>query len=195
MSRKASGRPPYFIPGQDGVQEFGALRRRHVKVSVLTNSLAATDEPFVHAGYARYRADLLREGVILYELSPTLMRRNKRIVLPGKSLGRLHTKSAVIDRSTVYIGSMNLDPRSENTNSEDGILAECPALAREVTRVIGISELTSTYRPMFAADGQTLEWLTTDDQGEVMLREEPEVTPFTRLRDSFLGHFVPERLL
>ena len=47
---------PYFIPGPMGVQAFGDLRKRDVKVTILTNSLASNDEPLVHTGYARYRA-------------------------------------------------------------------------------------------------------------------------------------------
>lgn len=186
---------PYFVPGDDGVREFQELRRRNVRVSILTNSLAATDEPLVHAGYARYRVELLRNGVDLHELSPTLVRRNERLLLPDMSLGRLHAKTAVIDQSSVYIGSMNLDPRSESTNSEIGILAQCPDLAREVIRAVRISELKSTYRPRVAADGRALEWLVTGEQGDVVFSEEPEVTPWMRLRNTLLGRFVPERLL
>ena len=115
---------PYFIPGSMGVQEFGDLRKRNVEVTILTNSLAANDEPLVHTGYARYRVELLRTGVDLYELSPTRIQRNKRLMLPGASLGRLHAKTAVIDQSMVYIGSVNLDPRSESTNTELGTLRQ-----------------------------------------------------------------------
>ncbi len=186
---------PYFIPGPMGVKEFGDLRKRNVKVAILTNSLAANDEPLVHHGYARYRADLLRTGVDLYELSPTRIQHNERLQLPGKSLGRLHAKTAVIDQSTVYIGSMNLDPRSESTNTELGILAECPELAKEVIRVINISKLQSSYRLRFGPDGQGLEWLATDDQGEVVFSQEPEVSPFMRLQNMLLAPFVPEQLL
>ncbi len=50
---------PYFIPGPMGMQAFGDLRKRNVKVTILTNSLAANDEPLVHTGYARYRVELL----------------------------------------------------------------------------------------------------------------------------------------
>ena len=46
-----------------------------VRVVVMTNSLAATDEPLVHFGYSRYRREMLKMGVMLYELSPTLERR------------------------------------------------------------------------------------------------------------------------
>ena len=186
---------PYFIPGSMGVQAFGDLRKRNVKVIILTNSFAANDEPLAHTGYARYRVELLRTGVDIYELSPTRIQHNERLMLPGTSLGRLHAKTAVIDQSTVYIGSVNLDPRSDSTNTELGLFARCPELAKEVTRVINISKLQSSYRLRFAPDGQRLEWLATDDQGEVVLTEEPEVTPFMRLEIMLLSPFVPEQLL
>ena len=187
---------PYFIPGPEGMQEFGDLRKRNVKVTILTNSLAANDVPLVHTGYARYRVELLRTGVDLYELSPTRMQHNERFSLPGSSLGRLHAKTAVIDRSAVYIGSVNLDPRSDSTNTELGLFAKCPELARQVVQVINISKLQSSYRLRFGPDGQSLEWLAIDDdKGEVVLFEEPEVTPLMRLEIMLLAPFVPEQLL
>jgi putative cardiolipin synthase len=186
---------PYFIPGSIGVQAFGDLRKRNVKVTILTNSFAANDVPLAHTGYARYRVALLRTGIDLYELSPTRIQHNERLMLPGASLGRLHAKTAVIDQSTVYIGSVNLDPRSDSTNTELGLFARCPELAKEVIRVINISKLQSSYRLRFAPDGQRLEWLATDDQGEVVLSEEPEVTPSMRLESMLLAPFVPEQLL
>jgi cardiolipin synthase C len=186
---------PYFIPGPRGVQAFGDLRKRDVKITILTNSLASNDEPLVHTGYARYRVDLLRTGVDLYELSPTRVVRNKRLMLPGASVGRLHAKTAIIDRTIVFIGSMNLDPRSASKNTELGIIADCPQLAKEVIRVIHISKLQSAYRLRFAPDGQSLEWLTMDDQGDVVLSEEPDVTPLMRLQNMLLAPFVPEQEL
>jgi putative cardiolipin synthase len=186
---------PYLIPGSMGVREFGDLRKRNVKVTILTNSFAANDVPLAHAGYARYRVALLRTGVDIYELSPTRIQHNERLMLPGASLGRLHAKTAVIDQSTVYIGSVNLDPRSESTNTELGLFARCPELAKEVIRVINISKLQSSYRLRFASDGQSLEWLAIDDKGEVVLSEEPEVTPRMRFQNMLLAPFVPEQLL
>jgi cardiolipin synthase C len=138
---------------------------------------------------------LLQTGVDLYELSPTRIQHNERLMLPGASLGRLHAKTAVIDQSAVYIGSVNLDPRSDSTNTELGLFARCPELAKEVIRVINISKLQSSYRLRFAPDGQSLEWLATDDQGDVVLSQEPEVTPFMRLQQMFVAPFVPEQLL
>ncbi|MEO8079789.1 MAG: phospholipase D family protein, partial [Caldimonas sp.] len=101
---------PYMIPGPMGMTSFRNLHRDHVKVTVITNSLAATDEPLVHTGYSRYRPAMLRAGVDLYELSPTRTQHTKRLGMFGSSLGRLHAKTAIIDRRLVFIGSMNLDP-------------------------------------------------------------------------------------
>jgi putative cardiolipin synthase len=90
---------------------------------------------------------------------------------------------------------MNLDPRSASKNTELGIIAESPQLAREVLRVIHISKLQSAYRLRFGPDGQSLQWLTMDDDGDVVLSEEPDVTPFTRLQNMLLAPLVPEQQL
>jgi putative cardiolipin synthase len=186
---------PYFIPGPAGVQAFGELTKRKVKVTILTNSLAANDEPVVHIGYSRYRAELVKSGVDLYELSPSRIQKAKRLGWGGMSIGRLHAKSAVIDRRIVFIGSMNLDPRSGSKNTELGIIAECPPLAKEVLRVVHLSKLQSAYRLRFGPDGQTLQWLTMDDEREVVLVAEPEATLWLQLQNALLAPFVPEQQL
>jgi putative cardiolipin synthase len=188
---------PYFVPGEMGVQAFTNLRQRDVKVTVLTNSLASNDDAFVHIGYARYRPELLRAGVDLYELSPTRVLLNKRLdlAIPGTSHGRLHAKTAVIDRSVVFIGSMNLDPRSDGINTELGMIVRSPELAREMLRVLNITKLQSAYRLQFGPDGHSLEWLTTDDSGEVVLYAEPDTTFLLRLENMLFSPFVPEQEL
>ncbi|HTN66176.1 MAG TPA: phospholipase D family protein, partial [Burkholderiaceae bacterium] len=59
---------PYFVPGAAGVEYFAALARRGVAITVLTNSLEATDVVAVHAGYAKRRKPLLEAGVRLFEM-------------------------------------------------------------------------------------------------------------------------------
>jgi putative cardiolipin synthase len=61
---------PYLVPGPLGVEVLCGLTRRGVRVRILTNSLASTDVPLVHTGYARYRPRLLACGVELHELRP-----------------------------------------------------------------------------------------------------------------------------
>lgn len=186
---------PYLIPGQKGIQAFEALGASKVRVTVLTNSLAATDEPLVHTGYSRYRERLLHAGVDLYELSPLRTQRNKRLGMFGSSLGRLHAKTAIVDGRTVFVGSMNLDPRSETQNTELGIFVESAPLAKELTRVVSISRLQSAYRVRQRADGGGLEWLAFDEEGEMVLDQEPESSLWMRLHNLLVAPFVPEQLL
>jgi cardiolipin synthase C len=185
---------PYMIPGRQGLQAFENLRKENVRVTVLTNSLAATDEPLVHTGYARYRGPLLAAGVELYELSPLRTQRNKRLGVFGSSTGSLHAKTAVVDGRTVFIGSMNLDPRSATQNTELGIFIESPQLAKELQRVINVSRLQSAYRVRLSPSG-ALQWLALEDGAETVHNEEPESSLWQRVYNWLISPFVPEQLL
>jgi len=162
---------------------------------VLTNSLGSTDEPAVHLGYSRYREDMLRMGVHLYELSSSRVKTNKRMFLFGKSLGRLHAKLVVIDRETSFVGSMNLDPRSATINTELGAVIRSPQLARELTRVIDIDRLQSAYKVQLKANGSGVEWVAESDDAQMVLDSEPDSTPWLRFKQWLLSPFVPESLL
>ena len=185
---------PYLIPGPLGIAAFEALGRKQVKVTVLTNSLAATDEPVVHTGYVRYRPQLIDAGVELYELSPSRTQKNTRLGLFGSSVGRLHAKTAVVDGDKTFIGSMNLDPRSRTQNTELGVFVESPELAREMLRVIKISRTQNAYRVRHNAARQ-LQWVAVDDDRETVLDTEPESTLWQRIQNLLMGGLVPEQLL
>ena len=123
---------PYLIPSRHGVRFLTEVARRGVAVRILTNSLASTDELAAQAGYERHRRALLAGGLQLYELRPASgeMRHSGAA---GRSSGvSLHAKAIVVDRRFVFIGSMNIDPRSKLLNTEMGVLVECPELAQEV---------------------------------------------------------------
>ena len=186
---------PYLVPGERGMEAFESLRKRNVNVTLLTNSLAANDEPLVHSGYARYRQRLLTAGVDLYELSPARTTKNQRLGMFGKSLGRLHAKTAVVDKRKLFIGSVNLDPRSATQNTELGIVVDSPQLARELLRIINISKIESAYRLRLLANQSTIEWLTMDEDKEMVLTSEPESTWLQRFKNAVLGPLVPEDLL
>ena len=122
---------PYFVPGKEGVEFFKSLTDKGVHVKILTNSLASNDVALVHAGYSKYREDLLRAGVELYEMNKTLTRkqRKEKKGVSGSSKASLHAKSFVLDRKKVFIGSLNLDPRSFYENSEIGVVIESENIA------------------------------------------------------------------
>ena len=187
---------PYFVPGAKGMALLRQLRQRGVKISVITNSLSATDEPVVHIGYSRYREEMLRLGIDLYEVSGTRAKRNQRMFHFGESLGRLHAKLLVIDRQVVFIGSMNFDPRSATINTELGAIIDSQALAREMTRVIDLDRLQSAWRVRLAESGNGLEWLGADAEGEAQVHtSEPDATLWTRIKLWLLRPLVPEALL
>ncbi|MDM0073342.1 phospholipase D family protein [Variovorax sp. J2P1-59] len=186
---------PYLVPGEKGMAAFDDLSRRKVKLTLLTNSLAANDEPLVHTGYVRYRQRLLVSGADLYELSPARTTANERFGSFGTSLGRLHAKTAAIDGRRVFIGSMNLDPRSATQNTEMGVVVDSPQLAREMLRVIKISKLQNSYRLRLSKETGTVEWLTTDGEKEIILTVEPESGFFLRFYNKLIAPIVPEMLL
>ena len=185
---------PYFVPGQSGTDLLKSLVDRGVKVRVLTNSLAATDVPLVHAGYAKYRPELLKHGVLLYELKPTAVpeigaSRGSAALAPN-SEASLHAKAFVIDQRTVLIGSMNFDPRSAWYNSELGILVESPELAAQVVRAF--DSVTSSDRVWkMTLDDQGLGWTSTDPKDGGTLRSEP-ASVWRRMQVELLGPLAPE---
>jgi putative cardiolipin synthase len=186
---------PYLVPGKMGMELFSELTGRGVKVTAMTNSLGSTDEPLVHVGYTAYRDSMLSLGMDLYEISGSRVKRNRRENLFGASLGRLHAKLAVVDRRWLFVGSMNLDPRSATINTELGAVIDSPQLAREMIRIIDIDRLQSAYRLRLSADGQRCEWLGYEDEKEVVLTEEPDSNFWLRLKLRLLRPFVPESLL
>lgn len=114
---------PYFVPGADGLADIEAIARRGVKLSLLTNALAASDNILVHGAYRHYRAPLLAAGAQLFEFAPSRQKGMQRDVL--------HSKVFVIDHRQVFIGSLNFDMRSAYTNAELGVVVEHPALVTE----------------------------------------------------------------
>ena len=127
----------YVIPSQRGIDIMQALHDKGVKVRILTNSLASHDVPAVNSHYAPWRDEIIKAGVDLYELRSDPEIRSIVDVPPAKSefIG-LHAKSSVVDRRYVFIGSMNLDPRSYNINTEMGVFVDSPELAEDLVKII-----------------------------------------------------------
>jgi putative cardiolipin synthase len=184
---------PYFIPGEAGVAWLGALVARGVRVTVLTNSLAATDVGAVHAGYQRYRESLLAAGVRLYELKPDAHRgRHGKDDKSGfgSSRASLHAKTFVFDRRAVFIGSLNLDPRSIQLNTEIGVVCESASLGAELAAGIESKLESVAWRLERVVDGSgsaRINWVERDGGGERRHVDEPGVTPWRRVSIWFLG--------
>ena len=173
---------PYFVPGTRGVGFFGDKARAGVAVRILTNSLAATDVWLVHAGYRKYRRALLERGVSLFELTPQAQGDAGVNGLVGSSHASLHGKTVVLDRRSVFIGSVNIDPRSLEQNTEVGVLVESPALAREVAALFeSWTAPERSYELALSRSNDGVVWRSTRDGQPAEYGVEPDVGMARRL--------------
>lgn len=175
---------PYFIPGDQGVAALQKLAAAGVKVSVLTNSLAATDVVAVHGAYANYRLALLAAGVSLYELRPEIIRQG--VSLFGSSGASLHTKAFTVDGKSGFIGSFNFDPRSISLNTEMGVLFDDPGLTIEVNEVF-TDQISpeSSYRVM-PRTGNVV-WQDGTGASARILDSEPAASSWRRIAAVVIG--------
>ena len=152
---------PYFVPGREGTDGLIEMSRRGVRVRILTNSLASTDVGIVHSGYAKYRRALLRGGVELYEVNHKMDRstRKEKKGETGSSKASLHAKSFVLDREKVFVGSLNLDPRSITENTEVGIMATSEIVADEMAEAFDTIVEKGAFRLELKKDEKGLEYI------------------------------------
>lgn len=189
---------PYFLPGDVGMPMMREAARHGVRIFVLTNSLASTDEPLVHHLYRRYRPELLRLGVELHEFSPAMVQRSRGFGVFGRSVPRLHAKVAVVDGRWLAVGSVNLDGRSAIANTEMSVVIDSPALAAAARALAQGNGTTAqaSYRLRLQADGQTIEWLGSDAEGRpTVTTDEPGDSPWLRFKLWLQSLLVAEHLL
>lgn len=178
---------PYFVPGRQGVRVLRDLVRRGVHVVVLTNSFAATDVQAVHAGYAAYREELLAAGVELYELKPKIRRavaHGRKRILGGSSRTSLHAKAYMVDGRRLFVGSLNLDPRSIRLNTEMGIMADSEEMCAPLRQRFRERLPDVAYR-VTLRDGR-LAWTTREDDAQISLDAEPGMGWLQRLGQHLL---------
>lgn len=140
---------PYFVPTSNGVRELEQLTEKGVDVQVLTNSLAATDVPAVHAGYQRSRRRLLMAGVKLFELRRLEDTTEQKAVRPyfRRSATSLHAKTITVDEARVFVGSFNFDPRSAQINTEAGLIIDSPQIAKRINAIFEHELPLKSYQP------------------------------------------------
>ncbi|SFM54565.1 phospholipase D family protein [Halopseudomonas yangmingensis] len=181
----------YFIPGRDGMQVLREFRHSGMQVGILTNSLATTDVLAVHSAYAGYRTALLEAGLHLWELQPIAAQQERASTFAGDSQASLHAKSFIFDRERVFIGSLNLDPRSIHLNTEAGVLIEQPELAGQMYQLFQRwTDAEHAWKLGLDERGE-LYW----QAGEQILRGEPEAGWWRRLNSWLLGWLPIERQL
>lgn len=176
----------YFVPRDRGIAKMAALTERGVAIRVVTNSLVSNDVLAAHAGYADRRRQILESGVELYELRADARVMKQRLA-HADAQAALHTKVVVFDRRDLFVGSLNLDPRSTDINTEAGLYVESPALASELASWMDEAAMPeNSYRVRLDADGD-LVWTTVVDGREVSYDKDPESTFWQRFVAGFIG--------
>ena len=191
---------PYFVPGHEGVEFFKTLVDRGVRVRILTNSLSSNDVGIVHAGYSVYREALLRNGVELYEMNKKLTRseRKQKKGAGGSSKASLHAKTFVIDREKVFVGSLNLDPRSFYENSEIGLVILSSEIGEGMAAALNDDFEKLTFRLELKTDedgNETLLWHGYEDGEPVTFDVDPYTSFWRRFGVGFMSLFPIESQL
>jgi putative cardiolipin synthase len=189
---------PYFVPGEDFTRYLTDKAKGGVRVRILTNSLESNDVAMVHAGYMRYREELVAGGVELYEFKAVRSRALDEKMDTNKidaERASLHAKFFGFDRRFLFIGSFNLDARSKVLNTELGAYFESPDHARRLAEIFDQQIMFVAYRVQLDDDGD-LEWITLDENGqERRVDHEPDTTFWKRFKARTLSHIVPESQL
>ena len=197
---------PYFVPGSLMMDRFRRLKERGVRVRVLTNSLASNDAPAAHAGYARYRKDLLAAGVEVHEMhsgpASVAMGSGANTGLGSTGGGgsksnashaSLHSKAVIIDGRLSVIGSMNLDLRSQSKNSEVALVIRSHAFAKDATP--RIDDMIERGAYLLAFEGHSLVWRAPRGAAFKDTTHEPGATWKQRALAAAAAAFAPDEML
>lgn len=191
---------PYFVPGDAMRQAFRDAVQRGVHVRILTNSLSSNDAPIAHVGYAKYREELLRDGIELYELASNdsnlraafgigsgqnSFREGKRVML--------HSKVLVLDKQLFVVGSMNLDQRSQLQNTEIAVLVRSRKLSVEATDMIEKGLRSGSWKVVLR-DGK-LHWLAPQGSNLQDETTDPDTSLPLRIMLKIISPFTPDSML
>lgn len=174
---------PYLITTALAQNLFKDAVDRGVKIRILTNSLASTDNVEAFSSYQTDRKKLLQTGVRIFEFRPDAVERKKIMTgelqekLDYTPIFGLHAKSMVVDHKTTVIGTFNLDPRSANLNTECVVIVTSDKISKGV-----LSGMEEEFKPENS-------WETTLD-----FNPDTEVNKYKRLK-TWTRKLIPKEIL
>jgi putative cardiolipin synthase len=147
----------------------------------------------VHSAYSSYRKRLLQAGVELWEARPDAAKITTEAGETQLEQLTLHSKGALIDGRRVFVGSLNLDPRSIDINTELGLLIDSPELGQRLTEAALERVQRIGYRLELDEDNR-ISWHATIDGREVVETSDPQTSVWRRMSAWFLK-IAPEKQL
>jgi putative cardiolipin synthase len=181
---------PYFIPREAGMKMLRDLVARSVRVVIVTNSLSANNHIPVHSAYSKYRKPMLEAGVEIYEFRVDAAAMQTDAAEGDSPPTTLHAKMLIVDQKWLFVGSLNLDPRSIDINTEMGLLLESPILATELRDYVMVDLELFAYEVVLNDKGD-LEWIGRGPDGEEVFGKEPN-TSFGRRFGAGFYRILPE---
>lgn len=109
---------PYFVIKQGGYDILKSVSDRGVKLKFLTNGLYSTDATYSVAPLFFNLSWLAKTNMELHIFGGGKVEGQMNSDFSQTNRWGIHSKRAVIDRSTILVGTYNIDPRSANLNSE-----------------------------------------------------------------------------
>lgn len=184
---------PYFLPGAQTRSELRRMASEGVRIRIITNSLASTNHIPVHAHYRKYRRELLRAGIELYEL-----RADRQPGWEDEETSQdrltLHTKAFEIDGETLVLGSLNVDPRSIELNTEQVMFIESSAMSQRLLDSLDEQLALLTWRVVIN-DNNRMRWHYEKAGSEDVQRGEPGASLWRRLQANIYRILPIERQL
>ncbi|PAF47742.1 phospholipase [Helicobacter sp. 12S02634-8] len=176
----------YFVPGKKGMQYLKNAIDRGIDISILTNSLSSTDALVVYSAWERYRDDLVRMGMNVYEYKHN----EWRVKIRGRlsSGASLHSKTIVFDNKITWVGSFNLDPRSESINTEVVAIFDNEDFAQETKKLMQIDMQKSWH--LILKDNRVI-WEGVEDGKVIDTTHSPDTSWFVRAIN-YLARIFPE---
>ncbi len=174
---------PYLITTELSRNLFAEAVARGVKIRILTNSLASTDNVEAFSSYQTDREELLKTGVRIFEFRPDAAERTRIMTgelqqtLDHTPIFGLHAKSMVIDQQITVVGTFNLDPRSANLNTECIVVVDSEQVSNGV-----LSGMEIEFKPENS-------WETTLD-----FNPDSEVSKYKRIK-TWTRKIIPKEIL
>ena len=143
---------PYLVLSKPARKLFREVQKKHpgLRIRISSNSFASTDNIMAYSANYRLRGIYVEDlGLEVHEFKPQPKELDQLFPQYGwmKSLAAeriesgkqsrepfmcIHAKSLVVDDRVAFVGSYNLDPRSENLNTEVGLLVVDEAFASDL---------------------------------------------------------------
>ena len=156
---------PYLIPG-GLLERMNELAAEGVQIKIITGSMGANNHTAAHSHYKKYRRRVLATGAELYEFrhDPSPAVRDISDVPPVHSdFISLHVKALVGDRKRCFVGSVNLDPRALEINTENGLYIKSPGLCGQLAEQFDAMMSPENAWRVYLNENNQLRWESSSE--------------------------------